>query len=169
MGVLMLLSGGLGVLVALGYAGAVWSVHALSNLAFFQQWSAAVPPFARQAPALWTFVFTLAAGILVRLVLIWGKEPADPPGVTALKALPPDSSHAGGRAPRRLTLAQTLATWIGIAGGYPFGMEASVVSIGRIGVSFGGQWMPLAASERRLLGCAAVAAGVAAVFSAPAA
>ena len=142
----------------------VWLIAAITNLAFYQRFSAS--PAAPQGNHLgfWVVLVPVAGGLIIGLMARFGSEKIRGHGIPeALEAILLGRS----RIDLKVALLKPLSAAISIGTGGPFGAEGPIIMTGGAFGSIFAQQFRLSAAERKTLLVAGAAAGMSAVFATP--
>ncbi len=152
--------------VAAGAVARVLSVAIalVTNLAFFQRFSAAPVSPASNTLGAWVVLVPVAGGLIVGLMARHGSPAIRGHGIPeAMERVLLHRSHI----PARLTWLKPLSAAIAIGTGGPFGAEGPIIATGGALGSLLGQYLLVTASERKTLLAAGAAAGMTATFGTP--
>jgi len=160
-----LLAVALGVAAA-GVARALTAAIALvTQLAYYGRWSFAFASPAGHRPGAWAILVPVAGGVVVGAMARWGSRAIRGHGIPeAMEQVLLNES----RIPARVAWLKPLSSAVAIGTGGPFGAEGPIIATGGALGSLLGQWLRVTADERKTLLAAGAAAGMAAVFAAPA-
>ncbi|HEV2393764.1 MAG TPA: chloride channel protein [Verrucomicrobiae bacterium] len=156
-----LVIGAIGAVVA--YA-LIWLIALITNLAFYQRFSAA--PAVPQGHHLggWVVLVPVAGALIVGLMARFGSEKIRGHGIPeALEAILLSRS----RIQSKVAILKPLSAAISIGTGGPFGAEGPIIMTGGAFGSIFAQQFHLSAAERKTLLVAGAAAGMSAVFATP--
>lgn len=159
-----------GMAVCVGAIGAVaawvlqWLIAVITNLAFYQQWSAGHSTPQGHALGYWVIGVPVIGALIIGLMARFGSEKIRGHGIPeALEAILLGRS----RIQLKVALLKPISAAISIGTGGPFGAEGPIIMTGGAFGSLFAQRFHLSAAERKTLLVAGAAAGMAAVFSAP--
>ena len=156
-----LVIGAIGALVA--YA-LIWLIAAITNLAFYQRWSAVPAVPQGNHLGFWVVLVPMAGALVIGLMARFGSEKIRGHGIPeALEAILLGRS----RIDLKVALLKPLSAAISIGTGGPFGAEGPIIMTGGAFGSIFAQQFHLSAAERKTLLVAGAAAGMSAVFATP--
>jgi chloride channel protein, CIC family len=154
----------LGVIGSLVAWALLWLIAAITNLAFYQRWSAAPAVPQGNHLGLWVVLVPVAGALLIGLMARFGSEKIRGHGIPeALEAILLGRS----RIDLKVALLKPLSAAISIGTGGPFGAEGPIIMTGGAFGSIFAQQFHLSAAERKTLLVAGAAAGMSAVFDTP--
>jgi len=142
----------------------IWLIAAITNLAFYQRFSAA--PAIPQGHHLgyWVVLVPVAGALIIGLMARYGSEKIRGHGIPeALEAILLGQS----RISLKVAILKPLSSAISIGTGGPFGAEGPIIMTGGAFGSIFAQQFHLSAAERKTLLVAGAAAGMSAVFATP--
>ena len=142
----------------------LWLIAAVTNLAFYQRFSA--QPAVPQGHALgwWVVAVPVVGALVIGLMARFGSEKIRGHGIPeALEAILLGKS----RIQLKVALLKPISAAISIGTGGPFGAEGPIIMTGGAFGSLFAQRFHLSAAERKTLLVAGAAAGMAAVFATP--
>ena len=150
--------------------GAAWAllrlIWLLTNLLYWHRlsWQYAEAHAAPGAAGPGTIVLLVGAALLAGLAIRYGHESLSGHGI-------PEVMEAvvlrEGRIPARVAVLKPLLSALVIGAGAPFGAEGPIIQTGGALGSLLGQWLPLSATERKVLIACGAAAGMTGVFGTP--
>ncbi|HWB01714.1 MAG TPA: chloride channel protein [Verrucomicrobiales bacterium] len=144
--------------------GLLWLISAITNLAFFQRWSAAPAIPAEHNLGAWVIAVPVAGALIIGLMARYGSEKIRGHGIPeALEAILLGKS----RIQLKVALLKPLSSAISIGSGGPFGAEGPIIMTGGAFGSLFAQRFHLSAAERKTLLVAGAAAGMSAIFATP--
>jgi H+/Cl- antiporter ClcA/predicted transcriptional regulator len=142
----------------------VWLIAAITNLAFYQRWSAAPAIPQGHHLGLWVVLAPVAGALVIGFMARFGSEKIRGHGIPeALEAILLGRS----RIDLKVALLKPLSAAISIGTGGPFGAEGPIIMTGGAFGSIFAQQFHLSAAERKTLLVAGAAAGMSAVFATP--
>lgn len=154
----------IGVIGAVVACALIWLIAAITNLAFYQRWSAAPAVPQGNHLGLWVVLVPVAGALVIGLMARFGSEKIRGHGIPeALEAILLGRS----RIDLKVALLKPLSAAISIGTGGPFGAEGPIIMTGGAFGSIFAQQFHLSAAERKTLLVAGAAAGMAAVFATP--
>jgi H+/Cl- antiporter ClcA/predicted transcriptional regulator len=154
----------IGAFSALVAYGLIWLIAVITNLAFYQRFSAA--PAIPQGNHLgyWVILVPVAGALIIGLMARFGSEKIRGHGIPeALEAILLGRS----RISPKVAILKPLSSAISIGTGGPFGAEGPIIMTGGAFGSIFAQQFHLSAAERKTLLVAGAAAGMSAVFATP--
>lgn len=154
----------IGVLSALVAKALLWLIAVVTNLAFFQRWSAApsLPQFHHLG--WWVILVPVVGGLVIGLMARFGSERIRGHGIPeALEAILLGRSLID----PKVAILKPISSAISIGTGGPFGAEGPIIMTGGAFGSLFAQLFHLTAAERKTLLVAGAAAGMSAVFATP--
>ncbi len=159
-----LLSGGLGVIMALVAQVLLKLIFLVTNVCFYGHVSLeAANPFNNRLGG-WVILLPAAGGLVVGLMARFGSKAIRGHGIPeAMEQVLTNRS----RIPARITFLKPLSAAISIGTGGPFGAEGPIIATGGALGSLIGQLLRTSAIERKTLLAAGAAAGMAATFGCP--
>jgi CIC family chloride channel protein len=142
----------------------IWLIAAITNLAFYQRFSAvSVIPQGNHL-GLWVVLVPVAGALVIGLMARFGSEKIRGHGIPeALEAILLGRS----RISLKVAILKPLSSAISIGTGGPFGAEGPIIMTGGAFGSLFAQQFHLSAAERKTLLVAGAAAGMSAVFGTP--
>ena len=153
-----------GAISALVAYALLWLIAAITNLSFYQRFSAA--PTVPQGNHLgaWVIVVPIVGAVIVGLMARFGSEKIRGHGIPeALEAILLGRS----RIELKVAILKPLSAAISIGTGGPFGAEGPIIMTGGAFGSLFAQQFHLSSAERKTLLVAGAAAGMSAVFATP--
>jgi len=142
----------------------IWLIAAITNLAFYQQFSAAPAVPQGHHLGLWVVLVPVIGALTVGLMARFGSEKIRGHGIPeALEAILLGRS----RIQLKVAILKPLSAAISIGTGGPFGAEGPIIMTGGAFGSLFAQQFHLSAAERKTLLVAGAAAGMSAVFATP--
>ena len=153
--------GAIGALVA---QALLWLIAVITNLAYYQRWSATFVSPGANALGAWAVVIPVAGGLVIGQMARYGSEKIRGHGIPeALEAILLGRS----RIEPKVALLKPISSALSIGTGGPFGAEGPIIMTGGAFGSLFAQRFPLSPGERKTLLVAGAAAGMAAVFATP--
>jgi H+/Cl- antiporter ClcA/CBS domain-containing protein len=154
----------IGVIGALVAKALLWLIAVITNLAFFQRFSAqAVTPQEHHLGA-WVIAVPVAGALLIGLMARYGSEKIRGHGIPeALEAILLGRSLIS----PKVAILKPVSSALSIGTGGPFGAEGPIIMTGGAFGSLFAQLFHLSAAERKTLLVAGAAAGMSAVFATP--
>jgi CIC family chloride channel protein len=159
-----------GLAVVVGAAAAliakvlVWLIAVITNLAYFQRWSAQFVSPAGNRMGLWAVLVPMVGGLVIGLMARYGSEKIRGHGIPeALEAILIGRS----RVEPKVAVLKPVSSAVSIGTGGPFGAEGPIVMTGGAVGSLVAQMFNLSSAERKTLLVAGAAAGMAAIFATP--
>ena len=142
----------------------IWLIAAITNLAFYQRFSAVSAVPQGHHLGLWVVLVPVAGALLIGLMARFGSEKIRGHGIPeALEAILLGRS----RISLKVAILKPLSSAISIGTGGPFGAEGPIIMTGAAFGSLFAQQFHLSAAERKTLLVAGAAAGMSAVFATP--
>ncbi|MEO6753631.1 MAG: chloride channel protein [Chthoniobacteraceae bacterium] len=142
----------------------LWLIATITNLAFYQRWSAEAAIPQGHHLGLWVIAVPVAGALIIGLMARYGSEKIRGHGIPeALEAILLGRS----RIQLKVALLKPLSAAISIGTGGPFGAEGPIIMTGGAFGSLFAQRFHLSAAERKTLFVAGAAAGMSAVFATP--
>jgi H+/Cl- antiporter ClcA/CBS domain-containing protein len=142
----------------------IWLIAIITNLAFYQRFSAAVAVPQGHHLGLWVVLVPVAGALVIGLMARFGSEKIRGHGIPeALEAILLGRS----RISLKVAILKPLSSAISIGTGGPFGAEGPIIMTGGAFGSLFAQRFHLSAAERKTLLVAGAAAGMSAVFATP--
>ncbi len=142
----------------------VWLINLVTNLAYYQRFSAEAATPAANHLGLWAILVPVVGGLIVGVMARYGSDKIRGHGIPeALEAILISSS----RIEPRVALLKPVSSAISIGTGGPFGAEGPIIMTGGAIGSLIAQFFKLTSIDRRTLLAAGAAAGMAAIFGAP--
>jgi H+/Cl- antiporter ClcA len=150
--------------LAIGAWVLLWLIAVITNLAFYQRWSAAPAVPQGNHLGLWVVLVPVMGALVIGLMARFGSEKIRGHGIPeALEAI----LLGRGRIQLKVALLKPLSAAISIGTGGPFGAEGPIIMTGGAFSSIFAQQFHLSAAERKTLLVAGAAAGMSAVFATP--
>ncbi|MCC7362631.1 MAG: chloride channel protein [Anaerolineales bacterium] len=148
-----------------GVAGVlVWLIRAITNLAYFQRFSAGEVTPADNHLGWLAVLIPAVGGLIIGLMARYGSDKIRGHGIPeALEAI----LIGGSRMSPKVTILKPLSSAISIGTGGPFGAEGPIIMTGGALGSLVAQLFRFSSVERRILLAAGAAAGMAAIFNTP--
>ncbi len=154
----------IGAFSALVAYGLIWLIAVITNLAFYQRWSAAPARPQGNNLGYGLVLVPVAGALIIGLMARFGSEKIRGHGIPeALEAILLGRS----RISPKVAILKPLSSAISIGTGGPFGAEGPIIMTGGAFGSIFAQQFNLSAAERKTLLVAGAAAGMSAVFAAP--
>ena len=154
----------IGAIAALVAYALIWLIAAITNIAFYQRWSAAPAVPQGNHLGLWVVFVPVAGALVIGLMARFGSEKIRGHGIPeALEAILLGRS----RIDLKVALLKPLSAALSIGTGGPFGAEGPIIMTGGAFGSIFAQQFHLSAAERKALLVAGAAAGMSAVFATP--
>ena len=154
----------IGVISALVAYALVWLIGLITNVAYYQRWSASFISPADNRLGYLAILVPMLGGLVVGLMARYGSEKIRGHGIPeALEAILVGHS----RMEIKIAILKPLSSAISIGTGGPFGAEGPIIMTGGALGSLFAQLFALSAAERRTLLVAGAAGGMAAIFAAP--
>ncbi|MEO6740457.1 MAG: chloride channel protein [Chthoniobacteraceae bacterium] len=142
----------------------LWLIATITNLAFYQRWSAEAAIPQGHHLGLWVVAVPVVGALIIGLMARFGSEKIRGHGIPeALEAILLGRS----RIQLKVALLKPLSAAISIGTGGPFGAEGPIIMTGGAFGSLFAQRFHLSAAERKTLLVAGAAAGMSAVFATP--
>ncbi len=142
----------------------IWLIAAITNLAFYQRFSAAPAVPLGNHLGWWVVAVPMVGALIIGLMARFGSEKIRGHGIPeALEAILLGRS----RIDLKVALLKPLSAAISIGTGGPFGAEGPIIMTGGAFGSIFAQQFRLSAAERKTLLVAGAAAGMSAVFATP--
>ncbi len=139
-------------------------IRLFTNIAYFGQFSMAVPNLADSPFGFWTVLIPVAGSLIVGLMARYGSEKIRGHGIPeAIEAILLGRS----RLDAKVAVLKPLSSAISIGTGGPFGAEGPIIMTGGAIGSLIAQWLPVSDNERKTLLVAGAAAGMTTVFGTP--
>ncbi len=158
---LALFIGAIGAVVA---DALVLLINLVTNLAYYQRFSAASATPAGNHLGVWAIAVPVVGGLVVGLMARYGSPKIRGHGIPeALEAI----LISGSRVEPKVAVLKPVSSAISIGTGGPFGAEGPIIMTGGAIGSLVAQFFRLTSVERRILLAAGAAAGMAAIFGAP--
>lgn len=162
--VLSLMAVVIGVISSLVAYALVWLIAVITNLAFYQTFSAASVSPANHRLGYWVILVPTLGGLLIGLMARYGSERIRGHGIPeALEAI----LFGRSRMEPKVALLKPLSSAISIGTGGPFGAEGPIIMTGGAFGSLFAQLFHLSSVERKTLLVAGAAGGMAAIFASP--
>lgn len=162
--VLVALAIPVGVVAALVAKVLLWLIAELTNLVFFQRFSAVLPPLQNHHLGPWVIAAPVMGALVIGLMARYGSEKIRGHGIPeALEAI----LLGGSLVEPKVALLKPISSAISIGTGGPFGAEGPIIMTGGAFGSIIAQLFHLTAAERKTLLVAGAAGGMAAVFATP--
>jgi CIC family chloride channel protein len=153
-----------GVAAALIAKALVWLIAVITNLAYFQRWSAQFVSPSGNHLGVWAVLVPVVGGLAIGLMARYGSEKIRGHGIPeALEAILIGRS----RVEPKVALLKPVSSAVSIGTGGPFGAEGPIVMTGGAVGSLVAQLFNLSSAERKTLLVAGAAAGMAAIFATP--
>ncbi|HJW13914.1 MAG TPA: chloride channel protein, partial [Thermoanaerobaculia bacterium] len=161
---LALLALGVGVIGALVAYALVWLIGVITNLAYYQRFSAAFVSPAGHHLGAWSVLVPVVGGLGIGLMARFGSEKIRGHGIPeALEAILIGRS----RVEPKIAVLKPVSSALSIGTGGPFGAEGPIIMTGGAFGSLFGQLFHLSGAERKTLLVAGAAAGMSAIFASP--
>jgi CIC family chloride channel protein len=142
----------------------LWLIAAITNLAFYQRWSAAAVTPQGHHLGWWVVVVPVIGALIIGLMARFGSEKIRGHGIPeALEAILLGQSLIQ----LKVAILKPISAAISIGTGGPFGAEGPIIMTGGAFGSLFAQRFHLSAAERKTLLVAGAAAGMAAIFATP--
>jgi CIC family chloride channel protein len=163
----LLLLTAMAAIVGAASAGAAWVllrlISLVTNLAYFQRISWALPAFPAQLPA-WSIAIPVVGSLIIGVMARYGSEKIRGHGIPeAIEAILIGQS----RIEPKVALLKPISSAISIGTGGPFGAEGPIIMTGGALGSLFAQFFHLTSAERKTLLVSGAAAGMTAVFGTP--
>jgi H+/Cl- antiporter ClcA/predicted transcriptional regulator len=154
----------IGTLSALVAVALVWLIGVITNLSFYQNFSATFTSPAGNHLGGWVIIVPVIGGLVIGLMARYGSERIRGHGIPeALEAILIGRS----RMSPKVAVLKPISSAISIGTGGPFGAEGPIIMTGGALGSLFAQLFHLSSAERKTLLVAGAAAGMAAIFAAP--
>lgn len=154
----------IGVLAAFVAYALVWLIAVITNLVYYQRFSASFTSPAAHALGGWAVLVPAAGGLVIGLMARYGSEKIRGHGIPeALEAILIGRS----RVEAKVAVLKPISSAISIGTGGPFGAEGPIIMTGGAVGSLVAQRFRLSSAERKTLLVAGAAAGMAAIFATP--
>jgi H+/Cl- antiporter ClcA/predicted transcriptional regulator len=154
----------IGVAAALVADALVWLIAVITNLAYYQRFSAHFVSPAGNRLGAWAVLVPVAGGLVIGVMARYGSEKIRGHGIPeALEAILIGRS----RLEPRVAVLKPISSAISIGTGGPFGAEGPIIMTGGAVGSLVAQLFHLSSAERKTLLVAGAAAGMAAIFATP--
>ena len=154
----------IGVVSALVAKALLWLIAELTNIVFFQRFSAVLPDLQHHHLGAWVILAPVVGALVIGLMARYGSEKIRGHGIPeALEAI----LLGGSLVEAKVALLKPISSAISIGTGGPFGAEGPIIMTGGAFGSIIAQFFHLTAAERKTLLVAGAAGGMAAVFSTP--
>ncbi len=154
----------IGALSALVADALVWLIAVITNLAFFQHFSAVFQSPDQHRLGYWVVLVPVIGGMIIGLMARYGSEKIRGHGIPeAIEAILIGRS----RMEPRVAVLKPLSSAISIGTGGPFGAEGPIIMTGGALGSLFAQLFHLTSAERKTLLVAGAAGGMAAIFATP--
>lgn len=142
----------------------LWLISMITNLAFYQRFSAAAAVPQGHHLGLWVVAVPVVGALIIGLMARYGSEKIRGHGIPeALEAILLGRSKIS----LKVAILKPISAAISIGTGGPFGAEGPIIMTGGAFGSIFAQRFHLSAAERKTLLVAGAAAGMAAVFATP--
>lgn len=142
----------------------IWLIGFISNLSFFQQFSAKLISPTEHALGFWVIGVPVIGGLLIGLMARYGSEKIRGHGIPeALEAILIGRS----RIDLKVAILKPISSALSIGTGGPFGAEGPIIMTGGAFGSLFAQLFRLSPAERKTLLAAGAAAGMSAIFASP--
>ncbi|TSD67673.1 chloride channel protein [Inquilinus sp. KBS0705] len=139
-------------------------INAVTNLAFYGQFSLAFHSPAGNHLGLWVIVIPAAGGIIVGLMALYGSKAIRGHGIPeAMEQILVNQS----KIKPSITFLKPVSSAIAIGTGGPFGAEGPIIATGGALGSTLGQLLKITSSERKIILAAGATAGMSAIFGTP--
>ncbi|HEX5218560.1 MAG TPA: chloride channel protein [Verrucomicrobiae bacterium] len=153
-----------GVISSLVAYALLWLIATITNLAFFQRFSASPAVPQDNHLGLWVILVPVVGALIIGLMARYGSEKIRGHGIPeALEAILLGRS----RIQPKVAILKPISAAISIGTGGPFGAEGPIIMTGGAFGSIFAQQFHLTAAERKTLLVAGAAAGMSAVFATP--
>jgi len=153
-----------GLISSLVACALLWLIAAITNLAFYQHFSASPAVPQGHHLGFWVVAVPVAGALIVGLMARYGSEKIRGHGIPeALEAILLGRSKIH----PKVAILKPISAAISIGTGGPFGAEGPIIMTGGAFGSIFAQQFHLSAAERKTLLVAGAAAGMAAVFATP--
>ena len=162
--VLLVLAVPVGLIGAVVAKALLWLIAEITNVVFFQRFSAQLPSLQGHHLGPWVIAAPVAGAIIIGLIARYGSEKIRGHGIPeALEAI----LLGGSLIHPKIAILKPVSSAISIGTGGPFGAEGPIIMTGGAFGSILAQLFHLSAAERKTLLVAGAAAGMSAVFAAP--
>ncbi|MFL6301402.1 MAG: chloride channel protein, partial [Terriglobales bacterium] len=162
--ILLLLAVPVGLIGAVVAKALLWLIAEITNVVFFQRFSAQLPSLQGHHLGPWVIAAPIAGAIIIGLIARYGSEKIRGHGIPeALEAI----LLGGSLIHPKIAILKPVSSAISIGTGGPFGAEGPIIMTGGAFGSILAQLFHLSAAERKTLLVAGAAAGMSAVFAAP--
>jgi chloride channel protein, CIC family len=162
--ILLLLAVPVGLIGAVVAKALLWLIAEITNVVFFQRFSAQLPSLQGHHLGPWVIAAPIAGAIIIGLIARYGSEKIRGHGIPeALEAI----LLGGSLIHPKIAILKPVSSAISIGTGGPFGAEGPIIMTGGACGSILAQLFHLSAAERKTLLVAGAAAGMSAVFAAP--
>ena len=142
----------------------VWLIGAITNLVFYQRFSAQFVSPADNHLGAWVILVPAVGGLIIGLMARYGSEAIRGHGIPeALESILIGRS----RMSLKVAVLKPLSSALSIGTGGPFGAEGPIVMTGGAFGSLFAQLFKMSSAERKVLLVAGAAGGMAAIFAAP--
>lgn len=142
----------------------VWLIAVITNLAFYQTFSAAPTSPVNHRLGYWVILVPTLGGLMIGLMARYGSERIRGHGIPeALEAI----LFGRSRMEPKVALLKPLSSALSIGTGGPFGAEGPIIMTGGAFGSLFAQFFHLSSAERKTLLVAGAAGGMAAIFASP--
>ncbi|HEX8687513.1 MAG TPA: chloride channel protein [Pyrinomonadaceae bacterium] len=142
----------------------VWLIAVITNLAFYQKFSAAFQSPERHRLGLLVVAVPAVGGLVIGLMARYGSEKIRGHGIPeALEAI----LFGRSRMSPKVAVLKPLSSAVSIGTGGPFGAEGPIIMTGGALGSLFAQMFHLSSAERKTLLVAGAAGGMAAIFASP--
>jgi H+/Cl- antiporter ClcA len=142
----------------------VWLISVITNMVFFQRFSAEFVSPAQNHLGAWVILIPALGGLVIGLMARYGSEKIRGHGIPeALEAI----LFGRSRMSPKVALLKPLSSAISIGTGGPFGAEGPIIMTGGAFGSLFAQFFNLSSAERKILLVAGAAGGMSAIFAAP--
>ena len=154
----------IGALSALVADALVWLIAVITNLAFYQHFSAVFQSPDQHRLGYWVVLVPVIGGIIIGIMARYGSEKIRGHGIPeALEAI----LFGRSRMEPRVAVLKPLSSAISIGTGGPFGAEGPIIMTGGAVGSLIAQCFQLSSAERKTLLVAGAAGGMSAIFASP--
>lgn len=142
----------------------VWLIGLITNLAFYQRFSATFTSPAHHQLGYWVILIPALGGLVIGLIARYGSEKIRGHGIPeALEAILVGRS----RMEPKVAVLKPISSAISIGTGGPFGAEGPIIMTGGACGSLFAQLFHLSSAERKTLLVAGAAGGMSAIFATP--
>ncbi len=142
----------------------VWLIGVITNLSFYQRFSASLVSPANYTMGAWVVLIPVAGGLVIGLMARYGSEKIRGHGIPeALEAILIDRSRMN----LKVAILKPISSAISIGTGGPFGAEGPIIMTGGAFGSLFAQLFHLTPAERKTLLVAGAAGGMSAIFATP--